>query len=128
MNRKQRRQAAHNRPQIRPLTQAEKTEERLFRNGITDKDLERAHMEGFTEGYRFTLEATKTAYAAVAVALKELYGFGQKRIAKTLIKADELVKYSLSSDDMAEEALDKCGVRIDMNAEALNGRVGEKED
>ena len=75
----------------------------LIRNGITPEDLDKAYHEGFDEGLAAASpELTKTAYAAVALALKD-EGYEKDGIIRVLSRMNDLILHTLDSI----EAIDK---------------------
>ena len=86
---------------------------KIEKNGITIDDLEREYKKGFDSGFAKATEPVyKTMMAAIALALHELHGFGQKRIKDVLQCVDNHVMYSLTSTELAEEVLEKTGLEI----------------
>jgi hypothetical protein len=86
---------------------------KIEQNGITLSDLEKEYDRGYDKGFA---DASRPMYmtmmAAISIALKELHGFGKKRIIDVLRKVDETVIYSLTAMETVEEALEKTGVEL----------------
>ena len=125
MNRQQRRQQA--RAMERENRQAERYAEMIIarekarkgyltkieQNGITVADLEKEYKTGYDKGFSDGARPMYMAMmAAIALSLKELHGFGKKRIVDVLRKVDETIIYSLTSMDLIDEALEKTGLEI----------------
>ena len=125
MNRQQRRQQA--RAMEHENRQAERYAEMIIarekvrkgyltkieQNGITVADLEKEYKTGYDKGFSDGARPMYMAMmAAIALSLKELHGFGKKRIVDMLRKVDETIIYSLASMDLIDEALEKTGVEI----------------
>ena len=88
----------------------------LIRNGITVEDLEKNYHIGYDEGFSTAVRATGSlTYAAIGIALHDLYGFGHKRILRVLQEVDRHVQMDFSSIDTAEELLEKTGIRINFH-------------
>lgn len=105
-------------------TQAER-EERLMTQGISPADLEKAHADGFDEGYRLAgMTMIRAAYSAAALGLHEDFGFGQKRVVRALNAMDRHVATMITGDELRDEVADKLGFDINFN-EGVN-RVEEK--
>ena len=112
-------------PTFRKLTK-EQTMEKLLRNGITPKDLEKSYAEGYSAGFSDASPATfKTIYAAVCLALNDKYGFGSKRCKDTLSAIDNYVLYSLTSTEAIQAVYDRMNLELDFN-EPID-RIGEME-
>lgn len=117
MNRQQRRAAKKSAPKKKPIfhnmTKQERIE-RICQNGITLDDLKRNWDDGYDAGYKVASEDTiKACYAAFALALHDLHGFGQKRCKDALRAVDEAVLYRITGDDMIQDVFDKIGFKID---------------
>jgi len=87
--------------------------ERLSQQGISPKDLKAEYDRGFDEGFRAAAEPiTKGCYAAVCLALKELYGFGSKRCMDVLRHIDEQLIYTMDGQEFADRVLDEMKLEI----------------
>ena len=116
MNRKQRRAARKAEPRyVRGLTREQRAA-KLARNGITVEDLDKACAEnlkrGIAEGEKMTY---RTIYAAVCLALNELHGFGSKRCADVLKRADQIALESLGSGDLMDGVWERMKLRLDFD-------------
>lgn len=116
MNRKQRREAKRDAPKKKPIfhnmTKQERIE-RICKNGITLDDLKRNYDDGFNAGYKLAGEDTvKACYAALCLALHELYGFVEKRCKDVLNAVDNTILYRLTGDDLIQGVFDKIGLTI----------------
>lgn len=102
--------------------------QRIQRNGITMDDLKENYDIGYKAGFESaTGPVIKTCYAAICLALHELYGFGMKRCRDVLNLVDQKILYSLTSAEAIEEVWEKIGLQIDFN-EILGDRVTEVEE
>ena len=100
---------------------------RIAKNGITIEDMKRAEDESYKLGARAGIENTmKTCYAAICLALHEMYGFGTKRCKAVLNAVDEKVTYSLSSAEAIQEVFDTMGLEIKFKSDIGEERVQEK--
>lgn len=116
MNRAQRRAAAKATPAYkRGLTREDKIK-LLYKNGITAEDLKHDYQKGYTQGYSDGVEsAMVTCYAALCLALNELHRFGRERCYRVMKAMDDKIIYNITSDEVAEEALQKMGIRFNVN-------------
>lgn len=97
----------------RKVAATEAVRDRLMQNGITPEDLRREYDKGYKDGFLSAGEpVTKGCYAAVALALTECFGFGQKEIAMALQHIDEQLIYTMDGQDVADEVLQKAGIEI----------------
>lgn len=112
-NRAQRRANNKKKTRYQRLTPYQK-QVAMSKNGITPKDLQDAHDQGYDKGVKAASEySLKDAYAAFLMAAHEVFGFGPKRCRRLLREADERVCNSLSSDEAIEEVFRTVGVAID---------------
>jgi len=87
--------------------------EKLCQNGITPKDLEKEYSTAIDKGFKAGEEATfKTVYAAMTLALHELYGFGRERCWKVLVNADNKIIEYLTDHEIIEDVWKKLRLRI----------------
>lgn len=105
-------------PGYHRLTKEQKLE-KLFANGITVQDVEKAYEDGRHQGFKEGIEASglplfQTFYAALCLALNEQFGFGQKRCLDVLIKTDQHITNTLTSYEITQEVLDRIGLEIDI--------------
>lgn len=104
------------------------TAKRIQQNGITIKDLHDEHDKGYREGYRNGSDnAVMTCYAAVCLALKDLYGFGKTRCMAVLRALDEKVLYTLTGSEAVEEVFDKIGIKLSFGETFPEDRIQEGE-
>lgn len=101
---------------------------RIQRNGVTLADLKENYDMGYQDGYkagstRRIEPIMKMSYAAICLALNELHGFGTNRVERVLKLVDEKITYSLSSEEMIDEVLEKFGIRIDFKNPFAGDRV-----
>ena len=128
MNRSQRRAKAKATPAYRRNMTKEDTLKALYKNGITLDDLQRNYEVGLKDGRHEGVEYTiKTVYAASAIALHEVAGWGHIRCTRFLRRMDEIVTTTLTSEEVIEEALQKAGVDIVFKAALSEDRIVEVE-
>ena len=112
---KERANQKHKRPSYHGLSQ-ELMLEKLCQNGITPKDLEKEYSTAIDKGFKAGEEATfKTVYAAMALALHELYGFGRERCWKVLVTADNKIVEYLTANEIIEDVWKKMHLRINFH-------------
>lgn len=116
MNREQRRaqkKREAKKPAWKKLTKDE-IAERLTQNGITPKDVkqewDRGYQAGFRDAGKPVMEMT---FACFCLALKELYGFGEKRCFDVLTKTHERMQEYITGHDAAKDVLEKIGLTLD---------------
>ena len=99
----------------------------IQRNGITIDDLDRAGRQGYQDGAKVGAENTmRTVYAAVALTLHEMYGFGKIRCERVLNAIDQKVIYALGSKEAIQRAWDEIGLTITFDGDPLDDRITEK--
>lgn len=126
MNRKERRdqqkqqrradrQKRHDRPREFELTR-EQMVAGLIRNGITLADMKREYETGHSEGYSQGCKASlRTVYAAICLALNDLYGFGFKRCGDVLQAVDNHVVNTLASSEAIDEVYRRMKLKIEFD-------------
>lgn len=86
---------------------------RIEQNGITIADLEKEFNKGYSAGFSAAAEPTyRTMMASICLVLKELHGFGKKRIKDVLAAVDNKVIYSLTSSELVDEVFDSIGLKL----------------
>ena len=126
MNRAQRRAKAKATPAYRRNMTKEDTLKALVKNGITVEDLQRNYELGLKDGRHEGIEYTiKTAYAASALALNEVAGWGHKRCTRFMRRMDEIITNTLTSEDAIDEVFEKLGLRIIFNEVMAEDRIVE---
>lgn len=100
---------------------------RIQRNGITIDDLDRAGRQAYQDGAKMGAENTmRNIYAAVALTLHEMYGFGKTRCERVLNAIDQKVIYALDSKEAIQQAWDEIGLTITFDGDPLEDRITEK--
>lgn len=126
MNRKERRdqqkqqrrvdrQKRHDRPREFALSK-EQMVAGMIRNGITVADLKREYEAGHSDGYSLGCQASvRTVYAAICLALNDLYGFGLKRCGDVLQAVDRHVVNTLASSEAIDEVYKRMKLSIEFD-------------
>lgn len=100
---------------LRDYSRAQKID-MLLKNGISPRDLEEEHRRGYEEGFQTAgVEIVKACYAAVCLALREEFGFGKRRLQRTLKRLDEKTMYMIGADELIAQTLDECGIELNFN-------------
>ncbi len=87
--------------------------ERISQQGISPQDLAREYDKGYKDGFMAAgVPITKGCYAAVCLAVHELFGFGKKRCVDVLRNIDERLIYMMDSQEYADKVLDEIGLEI----------------
>lgn len=87
--------------------------QRIQRNGITVEDMYNAENIAYAKGVAAGKDATvRTCFAAICMALHEMYGFGKGRCAKVLNNVYDKLTLSLTSEDAIQEVYDSMGLEI----------------
>ena len=115
MNREQRRALRKFQPKRMKGKTSNQIRNELMKNGITPEDLEKSYREGFDEGFsQASPEITKTAYAAVVLALRE-EGFGQTRCKRVLTRTNDLILHTLDSIEAIDKVYEEIGLVLRLN-------------
>ena len=116
MNRQQRRRTTNSQPKrLRGKTQAEVLNA-LMKNGLTPEDIDRSFKEGFDAGFAAASpECTRTMFAAAALALREIYGFGADRCIKVLTAMNNHIINTLDSQDAIDRVFRDLKLEIQLN-------------
>lgn len=89
---------------------------------------EATFQQGYEEGWKAACDfCMKTCYAASAIALHELEGYGTKRNTRFLRLMDSHVTNTLSSEELMDDALKKAGVAINFREPFTDDRIQEEE-
>lgn len=105
-----------NRAMRRRQARAEKKAAQLFKNGITDQDLQDSFKKGYRQGYHDKAwEIIRSYYAATMLALHEEYGFGQDRCIRALKAIETKLVECISNQELVEEAEKQLKIEINMD-------------
>lgn len=112
MNRSERRKAHKATPRYKRKSLEEQRRD-LHRNGITTQDLAREFALGWEAGRKDTAGFfMRSAYAAMALAMKRELKFGRERILRILRTADQIILEELTTDDMIRRVSRECGIDL----------------
>lgn len=113
MNRAARRADKKSKPSyMRNMTAAE-IQKRFVQQGISPDDLVVEYRKGYNAGWREAGEPiVRGCYAAICLALNEMHGFGCKRCKDVLNKVDQVMLYTLTSEEAIQEVWDKIGLKL----------------
>lgn len=90
----------------------------LQKNGITQSDIDKAHSEGYREGYIYASELfMKKMYASVAKELLEKGNSGDE-VAEFVKNLDHRFAVIIDADEEIEDVYERLGIRfiVDRNA------------
>lgn len=128
MNRAQRRAKAKATPAYRRNMTAEDMRKAFIKNGITPEDLQHNYELGLSDGRNEGIEFTiKTVYAASALALNEIAGYGHKRVTRFMRRMDEIVTTAITSDEVIDEVFEKFGLCINFREALSEDRIAERD-
>lgn len=85
----------------------------IYKNGITEKDLDREYAAGYKRGEIHTLQMV---YAALMLAANETYKFGAKRALRLLKVTDQKVLETLNSEELIRKVFERFEVKLDFDA------------
>lgn len=107
------------------LTPQEELRLKYFRNGITEKDVQKAYEDGTKEGRRFAENfAFHAIYAAFLITMIDRHGMDADQAVEMLIEMDRQVILCAEDQELAEEAYEKTGVEL--HWEDAVGRIERK--
>lgn len=124
MRRQQQRHDRNTLTEIR-LTPEEELRLKFFRNGITEKDVQKAYEQGLQEGRRFTEDFTFHAiYAAFLITMIDHHGMDPDQAVDMLIEMDRQVILCAEDQELVDEAYEKTG--IELHWDDAVGRIERK--
>ena len=107
------------------LTPQEELRLKYFRNGITEKDVQKAYEDGTKEGRRFAENfAFHAIYAAFLITMIDHHGMDADKAVDMLIEMDRQVILCAEDQELADEAYEKTGVEL--HWEDAVGRIERK--
>lgn len=90
--------------------------DKLQRNGITVEDLKANYEKGRNDGFHEAAEPIwQGCFAAVCLALNDLYGFGKKRCSDVLNAVDQHMAYTLTTEEAIQEVFQRIGLELDFS-------------
>lgn len=128
MNRKQRRAAAKAVPGYLRGKTVEERKRQLYRNGITEKDLQKSAQSGYQQGVSAASDFTmRVCYAAAVRAYGKATGNDPDANTAFLQQVDDLVINAIDSDEAIQDAFDEAGVSINFREGLPEERVQQAE-
>lgn len=95
------------------LTPEEELRLKFFRNGITEKDVQKAYEKGEQEGRKFAEDfAFHTIYAAFLITMIDKHGMDADEAVDLLIEIDRQTVLCVEDTDLVEEAYEKTGIEL----------------
>ena len=95
------------------LTPEEELRLKFFRNGITEKDVQKAYEKGAQEGRQFAEDfAFHTIYAAFLITMIDNHGMDADEAVDLLIEIDRQTVLCVEDTDLVEEAYEKTGIEL----------------
>ena len=96
-----------------PLTPEEELRLKFFRNGITEKDVQKAYEDGLKEGRKFAEDfAFHTIYAAFLITMIDKHGMDADEAVDMLIEMDRQTVLCVEDTDLVKEAYEKTGIEL----------------
>lgn len=113
-NRADRRKKRKELPRYERIMTPEQQKAALIKNGITPQDMKREYHIGYEKGYEDAKEFVAFSMcAALGLAMNDLYGFGKKRVVRTINLAAQYMFNSFSSREIMLEAYKRIGFEFD---------------
>jgi hypothetical protein len=104
------------------LTPEEELRLKFFRNGITEKDVQKAYEDGLKDGRKFSEDfAFHAIYAAFLITMIDKHSMDMDEAVDLLIEIDKQTVLCVADTDLVEEAYEKTGVQL--NWEDSVGRI-----
>lgn len=126
-NRADRRKAMKAQPRWKRTMTAEQRQAALVKNGITPKDVDEAYQRGYEEGSKNASEFSGYAMcAAMGLAMNDLFGFGKKRVTRTLNLAAKYMIESFTTREIMEEVYKRIG--FEFADDPVSGNLVEEID
>lgn len=95
------------------LTPEEALRLKFFRNGITEKDVQKAYEKGAQEGRQFAENfAFHTIYAAFLITMIDKHGMDADEAVDLLVEIDRQTVLCVEDTDLVEEAYEKTGIEL----------------
>lgn len=95
------------------LTPQEELRLKYFRNGITEKDVQKAYEDGMKEGRKFAEDfAFHTIYAAFLITMIDKHGMDADEAVDLLTEMDHQVVVCVEDQELTDEAYEKTGVEL----------------
>ena len=91
---------------------------RLYRNGITEKDLQDAYDKGFSDAIKEKVVEqnkdymTKFFYCAAALTCKRQLKFGEQRILRFMDSVHEIMREEITTADIIRRCKEETGIEM----------------
>ncbi len=96
------------------LTPQEELKLKFYRNGITEKDVQKAYEQGAADGRKFAEDfAFHTIYAAFLITMIDKHGMDADEAVDLLIEMDKQTVLCVEDSELVDEAYEKTGVELD---------------
>lgn len=126
-NRADRRKALKAQPRWKRTMTPEQRKAALLKNGIRPEDVDEAYQRGYEEGSKNSTEFSSYALcAAMGLAMNDLYGFGKKRVVRTLNLAAEYMLNSFTTREIMEQVYERIG--MEFVDDPVSGKMVEEVD
>jgi hypothetical protein len=107
------------------VTPEEELRLKFFRNGITEKDVQKAYEDGMKEGRKFAEDFSFHAiYAAFLITMIDKHGMDADEAIDLLVEIDRQTVLCVEDSELADEAYKKTG--IELNWESAIDRITRK--
>jgi hypothetical protein len=107
------------------VTPEEELRLKFFRNGITEKDVQKAYEDGTKEGRKFAEDfAFHAIYAAFLITMIDKHGMDADEAIDLLVEIDRQTVLCVEDSELADEAYEKTG--IELNWESAIDRITRK--
>ena len=101
----------------------------LIQNGITAKDLDEAYERGRKEGFnQASWPIIKCCHAGICIALHDEFGFDNRQCYEALKAVDDKIIYTLNHSKLADEMLEKTGIRLRLDEPFDRVQMAEPEE
>lgn len=89
--------------------------EEELKQAVPNELVKNAYDRGMYEGFRqATLEMVERLYGAVVIGLKDEFDMNDEDCLKAIQAIDNKIRYCIENEEVAEEALEKAGIRVKM--------------
>lgn len=96
------------------LTPQEELKLKFYRNGITEKDVQKAYEQGAADGRKFAEDfAFHTIYAAFLITMIDKHGMDADEAVDLLIEMDKQTVLCVEDSELVDEAYEKTGIELD---------------
>lgn len=95
------------------LTPQEELKLKFYRNGITEKDVQKAYEQGAADGRKFAEDfAFHTIYAAFLITMIDKHGMDADEAVDLLIEMDKQTVLCVEDSELVDEAYEKTGIEL----------------